>query len=100
MATPTTPAKPVKPAKVKGPIRWEAVVPFCVVFGVIILYFTLFFDMHLRKGLEWVGTHSNGAEVDIGSLHTSFWDATLAVHKIEVTNSAEPKRNRAEIAEV
>src|SRR6185369_6339423 len=74
--TPSTPnsgnqpqATPAKKTKAKGPIRFEAVVPILIVIALIYIYFALFFDMHLRHALEFVGTHGNGAEVDIGHVH-------------------------------
>ena len=44
-------AVPAAPKK-QGPIRFEAVLPLAIVVGLIALYFTLFFDAHLRHGLE------------------------------------------------
>ncbi|MDD2929639.1 MAG: hypothetical protein PHY50_07460, partial [Sideroxydans sp.] len=60
-----------KPVKKQGAIRVEAVVPMLIVVGLIVLYFSLFFDAHLRRGLEFGATQANGAEVNIGTLQTS-----------------------------
>jgi uncharacterized protein (TIGR03545 family) len=86
--------------KKKGPIRWEAIVPFTVIVAAIVVYFMLFFDLHMKKSLEWVGTRVNGAEVNIGSFKTSFWGGSLTIQDIQVTDPAEPSRNRVQIGKV
>ena len=84
----------------KGPVRLEAIVPLAIVAGLIVLYFTLFFDMHLRRGLEYGATLANGAEVDIGKLDTSLWNASVLMGDIEVTDPGQPARNRVQIGAV
>lgn len=91
------PAKTKKPKKPKGPIRWEAIGPLVVVIGVIWAYFFFFFDTHARHGLEYVATQANGAEVNIGSLKTSFWNASLEIRNIQVTNAEAPIKNVVEL---
>lgn len=86
--------------KAKGPIRWNAVVPFTIVLVVVIAYFHFFFDLHLRKGLEWAGYKAVGAEVNIGSLKTSFFNASLRVQKIELTDAEKPAQNMVEIGDI
>lgn len=86
-----------KAKKPKGPIRWEAIVPLTIVVAVIWTYFFFFFDTHARHGLEYIGTQANGAEVDIASLKTSFWDASLEIHGIEITSAENPVKNVIEL---
>jgi len=86
--------------KNKGPIRFEAVVPLGIVVGLIVLYFTLFFDMHLRRGIEYAATLANGAEVNIGKLDTSVWKASVVIGDIAMTNPEQPNRNRVQIGGV
>ncbi len=81
----------------KGPIRWEAIVPLLIVIAVVWAYFFFFFDAHVRRGLEYVGTNANGAEVNIASLKTSFWHASLEIHGIEITNAESPAKNIIEL---
>ncbi|MGE4132535.1 MAG: TIGR03545 family protein [Bdellovibrionales bacterium] len=90
----------MKPKKAKGPIRLEAVVPAAIVFGLIGAYFTIFFDSHLRRGLEYVGTQVNGAEVNIGRLATSFLGARLEIDQIQVTDKNKPERNIVQVGQV
>lgn len=86
--------------KKKGPIRWEAILPFTIIVALIWAYFFLFFDSHLRKALEYVGTQVNGAEVNLGSLRTSFWNASLEIRKLELTDASEPTKNQLQIGEI
>lgn len=90
---------PAAPKK-KGPLRLEAIIPLTIVTGLIVLYFTLFFDMHLRHALEYGASQANGAEVDIGQLDTSVWHASVTVGDIQFTNPATPGRNRVQIGAV
>lgn len=95
--------KPVegkKPVKKQGPIRIEAVVPMLIVVGVTVLYFSLFFDTHLRRGLEYGATQANGAEVNIGRLQTSVFGASMLIGDVQMTDPLQPQRNRVQIGEV
>lgn len=92
------PAK--KPAKPKGPIRTEAVIPFLLVVALTWAYFFLFFDLHLKKALELAGYHVVGAEVDIGELRTSFWNGSFRAQNIQVTNSQKPSHDMVKIGDI
>lgn len=85
-----------KTPKKKGPIRWEAIVPFTVIVALIWAYFFFFFDSHARRAIEYVGTQANGAEVNIADLKTSFWSASLDVRGIQITNAEAPEKNVVE----
>lgn len=92
----TTDSKKKKPKK-KGPIRFEAIGPFVIVVALIWAYFFFFFDSHVRKGIEFIGTQANGAEVNVGYVHSSFWKASLDIGKIQVTSAEEPSKNKIQI---
>jgi uncharacterized protein (TIGR03545 family) len=94
------PAEDKNPVKRQGPIRVEAVVPMLIVVGVTVLYFSMFFDTHLRRGLEYGATQANGAEVNIGHLQTSVFSASIVIGDVQMTDPAEPERNRVQIGEV
>lgn len=98
MAKSQTKAPKVK--KEKSFIRTEAVVPFFIIVAIIYIYFALFFDMHARHLLEYVGTRANGAEVNIGYFKTSFFDASLDMGNIEITNVEKPTENKFEVGQV
>jgi uncharacterized protein (TIGR03545 family) len=96
----TSTDKPAKKPKVKGPIRWEAVIPAAILTALLIGYFALFFDGHLRRGLEYAGTQINGAEVNIGHLSTSFLGARLEINDIQVTDKNKPERNIVQVGAI
>lgn len=99
MTTSTDP-KPVKKPKAKGPIRWEAVIPAAIVTAAVGAYFTLFFDGHIRRAIEYVGTQVNGAEVNVGRLSTSFLSARLEIDDVQVTDKNKPERNLAQVGAI
>lgn len=86
--------------KKKGPIRFEAIVPFGIVCAATGVYFSLFFDGHLRRGVEWAATEANGAEVNVGSLKTNFLSGAFSMGQIQVTDPSAPAKNRVQIGEV
>ncbi len=87
-------------AKRQGPIRFEAIIPLAIIIALIAAYFALFFDTHLRRGLEYAATRANGAEVNIGRLDSSIWNASMTIADIAVTNPEVPARNRVQIGTV
>lgn len=84
----------------KWPIRFEAIIPLAIVIGLASLYFTLFFDTHLRHVLEYGATQANGAEVNIGKLETGLWNASVIADDIAVTNPDKPSRNLLQIGSI
>jgi uncharacterized protein (TIGR03545 family) len=97
MSNTTTPAKPVKK---KGPIRFEAIIPVLVISVITFVYFSFYFDRHLKKLIEYVGTQGNGAEVNVDSLHTSFLKGSFEMNRIQVTDKDRPTHNLIEIGNV
>ncbi|MEN0060244.1 MAG: TIGR03545 family protein [Bdellovibrio sp.] len=89
-----------KPKKSKGPLRWEAIIPFTLICLIIGLYFHLFFDLHLRRGMEWVGYQALGAEVNIAHVETSFFRASLRIQGIELTDAERPTHNSVKVGDV
>jgi uncharacterized protein (TIGR03545 family) len=89
-----------KPVKQQGPIRFEAIVPLAIVVGLVVLYFTLFFDAHLRRGLEYAAEQANGAEVNIGRVQTSVSKASVLIADVQMTDPALPQHNRVQIGEM
>lgn len=89
-----------KTKKKKGPIRFEAIIPITIIFALIFAYFALFFDTHLRWGMEWAATRAHGAEVNIDYVNTNFLNASMAIGKIQVTNKKNPEFNIIQIGKV
>lgn len=90
----------VKNQKPKGPIRWEAIVPFFIVIIAIGLYFTLFFDRNMKSAIEFVGYKVIGAEVNLGEFKTSFTKASLIIKNLEITDAIKPTHNSLSIGEI
>lgn len=91
---------PAKKNKRKGPIRWEAIIPFVIVMALFWSYFHFFFDLHLRKALEFGGYYVIGSEVNIRSLETSFWKGSLRIQGVELTDAEKPTHNMIEIGDI
>jgi len=89
-----------KKIKKQGPIRFEAVIPVAVIFALIYFYFALFFDSHLKAGLELGGTYANGAEVNIEKIESSFWGGYFRLHGLQVTDKAQPSQNILQIQQM
>ena len=89
-----------KAKKKKGPIRYEAIIPFTIFVLIVWAYFFFFFDTHLRHAIEHFGTNANGAEVNVGSLKTSFWQASLDIDEIQITDAQAPQKNKIQIGKV
>lgn len=98
--TDTSAAKPKKTPKKKGPIRWEAIIPFAIVVALTWAYFFFLFDSHLRWGLETGGYHAIGAEVNVGHVETSFWQARLRIRNVQLTDPEKPAFNMLEIGDI
>ena len=82
-----------KPKKI-GPIRTGAVFPFFGVTAVTVLFSYFLLDYSIQKTLEIIGGELNNAEVNIGSVETSFSELRVSVHDIEVTNRDTPSFNK------
>lgn len=86
-----------KKNKKKGPIRYEAILPVLVISLLTFLYFSFYFDRHLRKLIEYVATQVNGAEVNVDGVRTSFLKGSFDLDRLQVTDSGKPSHNSIEI---
>lgn len=91
---------PAKKPKRQGPIRWGAVIPFAIFILLVALYTRFFMDTHLRAAAAWGLTQALDVEVNIAKVETSFWNASLRVVGIEVTNAETPKLNSVSVGEI
>lgn len=89
-----------KKVKKKGPIRFEAIIPVFVLSLITFLYFSYYFDRHLKSLIEYVGTQANGAEVNVDSIHTSFIRGSFDLNRLQVTNKEKPAQNILEIGNI
>lgn len=89
-----------KPKKSKSFIRFEAIIPFAIVIGLIAFYMIVFFDFHLRKSIELGGYYATGAELNVADLKTSFIRGNIVIKGIQLTNPDKPTHNSLEISEI
>lgn len=97
--------KPPQPApapkkKAKGPIRVEVLLPLVIFCALVWAYFFFLFDGHLRRLIEFAGYHIVGAEVNVGSLESSFTKGTVRIQRIQITNPQKPTHNMIEIGDI
>ncbi len=80
-------------AKAKGPIRWGALIPFVIIVGCPMLYYTFFFDVHFKSALEKYGTQFNKAPVTVSQVKSSFLNASIEINRIEITDAQNHSMN-------
>ena len=98
MSDTTTPeTKDKKAPKKKGPIRFEAIIPVLILSIITFAYFSYYFDRHLKKLIEYVGTQGNGAEVNVASVKTSFLKGSFDLNVLQITDKERPSHNTLEI---
>lgn len=83
-----------------GPIRYEAILPVFILCLLTFIYFSYYFDRHLKGLIEYAGTQINGAEVNVQSLDISFIKGSFDLNRLEVTDKEAPKNNALEIGNI
>lgn len=89
--------KKEKKVKNPGPIRTGAVVPIVILVALVVLFSVFLLDSTIKKSIEFAGTQANGAEVNVGSVSTSFSDLKMVVSGIQFTDSDNPDFNSFEV---
>lgn len=97
MSTPINTTATTKKKSPKGPIRWNAIIPFTIVCILAYLYFVMFFDLHMKNAIEWVGYKALGSELNIGQFKSSFIKGNVQISKIELTSKEAPDFNSFEL---
>ena len=64
--------KKEKKKKKQGPIRFSAVIPLTVFIALVVAFNIYFLDSIIKSAIEYGGSEANGAEVNVGSVDTSF----------------------------
>jgi uncharacterized protein (TIGR03545 family) len=77
-------------------IRWKYVGPLLIVVAALLVFFILFFDPLLARGIELVGGKINGAEVDVSGLKTKFVAGRISIARLQVTDKDAPLQNVVE----
>ena len=92
--------KNIKVKKAQGPIRWNAIIPFVIVCALFYVYFFFFFDLHVKKAIEWGGYKALGVEVNIGQFKSSFLHGNVQISKVEMTDAKQPELNTIELGDI
>ncbi|MCG3204725.1 MAG: hypothetical protein KCHDKBKB_01441 [Elusimicrobia bacterium] len=67
-------------------IRWKYFVPVAILLGAVIIFFAIFLDPLLARGIETVGGKLNGAKVEVVGLKTKIFKGRLSVARLQVAN--------------
>lgn len=86
-------AKKEKKKKKQGPIRFSAVIPLTVFIALVVGFNIYFLDSTIKSVIEYGGTEANGAEVNVGSVNSSFKELRITVSNIQFTNKKKPTHN-------
>ncbi|MFZ3230430.1 MAG: TIGR03545 family protein [Pseudobdellovibrio sp.] len=89
-----------KNKKPVGPIRWNAIIPFTIFALLIYGYFYFFFDSNIKNAIEWGGYKALGTELNIGQFKSSFLNGSVAITKLEITDSEKPNFNSIELSNI
>ncbi len=92
--------KEAKKVKKKSPVRIEFVIPISIIIIASMAYARFFLDGNLRSVLQFVGSRVNEAEVNIGSIKTSFLNGSLTLSDIQITDKDNPEYNSLEIKKI
>ena len=63
----------------------------------ISVYLKFFFDSHVGKLISYSIEKVNGAQVDVIQFKSNFFQPSLSITKIEITNNSKPQENIVEI---
>jgi uncharacterized protein (TIGR03545 family) len=90
-------SKPSMHKKKKGIFRYEAFLIIAFTTTLILVYFGLFFSLHLKWLAEKTISKVYGAEVNIAKINFGINPPSMAIKKIEFTNHQKPDFNLFEI---
>lgn len=77
-------------------IRWQGLVPFVVVAGLLAAFWLLIFDGLVKRAIEKTGTLIVGAEVDVRDVDVSLFPLAITLDGLQVTNPDDPATNSVE----
>ncbi len=81
-------------------IRWQGVIGFAVVVGLLAAIWFLVVDRVVKTAIERGGTAVVGAKVELDDADVSLMPLGLTLTRLQVTNPDEPMTNAVEIARI
>lgn len=79
-------------------IRWQGLGAFLGAVIIVFVFWYLFIDSIVERGIETLGTKAVGAKVELESADLSLFPAGLRLTRLQVTNPDEPMKNAVEIS--
>lgn len=89
-----------KKKKKGGVLRTAAVAPLAIVTILVVAFNILLLDTSIKKAIEIFGGKVNGAEVNVGSVTTSFSDLEMVIQNIQFTDKNIPEQNLFQIGKI
>ena len=81
-------------------IRWQGVVAFVVVTGILAGVWFLLVDRFVERAIEHAGTTLIGAKVELDAADVTLFPLGLTLTRLQVTNPEEPMTNAVEIGRI
>ena len=63
-------------------------------------YFFFFFDLHMKKIIEWSAYKALGTELNIKEFKSSFIKGKIDISKLEITHAVKPELNSLELSSI
>ncbi|WP_438864722.1 TIGR03545 family protein [Neptunicella sp.] len=81
-------------------IRWQGLVAFIVIIGLILAITLIFLDNWIKMAIEGSASTATGAEVNVGSVSHRFSPLGLTVNNIQLTDPEKPTQNSVQLASI
>lgn len=81
-------------------IRWQGLIAFVVVVGLVAAVWLLLVDTWVKHAIEQAGTAAVGGKVELDAADLSLMPLGLTLTRLQVTNPDEPMTNAVEIARI
>ena len=81
-------------------IRWQGLVAFGIVLGLLMAISLLFLDTWIRIGIEQGAGRLVGAEVNVERVEHRFSPFGLSLYGVQVTDAAKPSHNRIQLESI
>lgn len=81
-------------------IRWQGLIPFVLITGLLAVFFIFFIDSLIKWSVEEAGTSAVGAKVELGAARFDFSGPSLHFKSLRVTNPDKPMENIVDIDKI
>ncbi len=81
-------------------IRWQGLIGFVVVTGLVAVLWFFFVDSWAKRAIEKAGTLMVGAKVELDSADVTFSPLGMTLNRLQVTNPDKPMENAVEIKRI